>query len=560
MNIRIAIALAALSSLAHGRAEASPKKSKPAIDAPYKGTCTGERVIYRGRCITVAALKKQFLCPAGATLRTDASSLMLELSCELPSKEKVGDFVSWIRTPDATGYIWRWIRHDRPNAGLAKLYHAGSHKPHQVYAVASGKMNGRASIYDVKGTLRERLNRKDDLLHGLSEEFSEVGALVTTRCIYRGHLLWRVDNGKAPAEACPPMGFTAASIPSNAKQQLFALGEGYPRDLGALAANSSDFYVSMNRPGGAGIFLLEPKGQATEAKSAKEVSLGSELDKVARPSEEHTSLGFAAKLVVPLDFEAKHLRIAKGRAFFEVNYDLATAPLRAGAKAKVLVKNVQVSSLAIDGRHVYFANRLGPDEDTPKAPATGIWRVGLDGKGLVLLAKASDEPRGLSLVVSGDSVYWADEVAETISRTPKRGGRTKVVHRGDEPRAIALDGKHLLWSEAGHSSPYAYFPSDTGGAIFRMPLDGSQPAKMLVAAGEQALRITCDRTHFYWSSSYGLMRMARAGGDPQYLTTRSTETRDLVLRSGFVYWLDRYSHEVARMDKRARQRQVGEPL
>lgn len=517
-----------------------------AIDAEYGRTCARKKVIYKGKCLNDRQLRRAFTCPKGTARKFQSNDTFKERWCETPTGKKLGNHVIWINTADASGHIMRWTKHADDGTATATHYHALTHQAHQEYALKSGIIHGTTRVFDQRGTLRETLIKANGKLHGIAREFDENGSLAVVRCTHRGHLLWKTKGSTPPSRACPPKGFDPAKLPNNKKQILLSLGKGYPNDLYSIALARSRLYASMNSDKfGSGIFRLSRKKR----------------EEVGVPANTKVEdLGYEAKLVVPVKGKAKHLLITGGRIFFVDDYAVRSASPGPRPGVKTLAKNFAITKMVTDGQHLYFTNNIGPTEDDPNGPAVGIYRISVKGGKVKMLAKATGEPRGMGLAVGRTHIYWTDELAGTVNRTAKGGGQTKVLHRGQEPLAIALDGNRVYWSESGHNSNYPYFPADSGGAIFSLAADGTGKPRKLVAVGEQALALRCDKTHFYWTTSYGVMRVARSGKDPQYITTKKNTSRSFTLTKKHLYWADTVLGEVARIDKRARERQFGAPL
>lgn len=114
---------------------------------------------------------------------------------------------------------------------------------------------------------------------------------------------------------------------------------------------------------------------------------------------------------------------------------VATAPLR-GGPTTMLVEGWYSEGLGVDAENVYCAGYR---------PTYGgrILRVPKAGGAVVELAVGSN-PRGVA--VRSGWVFWTDQAAGTVNRTPTKGGVTEVIAAGEGPvDAIVADASCVYW-------------------------------------------------------------------------------------------------------------------
>ena len=105
-------------------------------------------------------------------------------------------------------------------------------------------------------------------------------------------------------------------------------------------------------------------------------------------------------------------------------------------------------SLAIDADFIFLAYqpRCGGNEPCPKATAR-IERMGRGGGGWVSVAFSQNTIMGLQ--IDGDTVSWADCVAGTLARMPRRGGTIRALQAPGACLSFAVSDKEFLWFNSG---------------------------------------------------------------------------------------------------------------
>ena len=219
------------------------------------------------------------------------------------------------------------------------------------------------------------------------------------------------------------------------------------------------------------------------------------------------------------------------------------------------IPGVSVSSLAVGGGHIYWAN--------PGA----IGRANLDGSGVKPSFLTVPVPRQHGGIVSGPwsvavnagHIYW--QAGEVI---PLDGGwsyigRANLDGSGVEPSLIstggsglAVDEAHIYWSSA--------FDGSGTGTIARANLDGSGVEPHFVNTGS-ASGIAVDRAHIYWAApcppatqpcTHGAIGRANLDGSDvqRNFITGLTAPQFVAVGGGHIYWTDlcSSSREMCRSD------------
>lgn len=111
-------------------------------------------------------------------------------------------------------------------------------------------------------------------------------------------------------------------------------------------------------------------------------------------------------------------------------------------------------SLAIDGDFIFLAYqpRCAGNEPCPK-PTARIERMGRGGGGWVSVAFSQNTIQGLH--IDGDTVSWADCVAGTLARMPRRGGTIRALQAPGACLSYAVSDKELLWFNLGPKRDYS---------------------------------------------------------------------------------------------------------
>jgi hypothetical protein len=173
------------------------------------------------------------------------------------------------------------------------------------------------------------------------------------------------------------------------------------------------------------------------------------------------------------------------------------------------------TGLAVNGEHVFVADNANFE----------ILRASkVDGSGLKKIASSQPNvyfPQGVA--IDPEYVYWANSASPggSIKRCPLDGcgamAALELAYPLDEPTNLVLDGPTLYWAE------------HTGGVVRKADkLDGANQVTLVpLSSGESPRRIALDATHVFYTddstNSAGLHRIAKAGGDPAYLSNdRST--------------------------------------
>lgn len=184
--------------------------------------------------------------------------------------------------------------------------------------------------------------------------------------------------------------------------------------------------------------------------------------------------------------------------------------------------------LTLDANSVYWGTGL------PTASGGGVWKVGLNGGTPTLLIGAQDRPHGMTS--DGTNLYYANygvgANVGSIQRIPVGGGAaTPIAIAQANPLDVAVDAKNVYWTNAGDGSvwksdkvtpapvkigngggqghaqylridaTFAYYTDMSGGAVLRVPLDGSQPVPQTVTKVAAPRYIAIDSTTAYFGSA-----------------------------------------------------------
>jgi hypothetical protein len=134
-----------------------------------------------------------------------------------------------------------------------------------------------------------------------------------------------------------------------------------------------------------------------------------------------------------------------------------------GANQSFITPETSACGVAVDGAHVYWANRTFQG-------GTTIGRANLDGSGVDQgFITGADNPCGVA--VDGAHVYWANERAGTIGRANLDGSGVdqSFITGGSGPHWLAVDSAHVYWSNS-YPGPHGFF---YGTFIARANLDGT---------------------------------------------------------------------------------------
>ncbi|MFZ5470355.1 MAG: hypothetical protein ACOZIN_13040 [Myxococcota bacterium] len=291
---------------------------------------------------------------------------------------------------------------------------------------------------------------------------------------------------EAAKERAKDAGSGVAPVPAHA--HLIASGQNVPRDL--YAAGDSLHWLNEGRraEGKPGLFKVSKRG------------------------------GEVAELAVGLGIHAHALDGENVYWIHPENEVVMRAPLAGGAPTPIASGQENLSALALDDTHVYWAGA----EEIRRAPKAG-------GPVQVVASKLSI-PSGLS--VDAQAVYWYSPMSGKLARAPKKGGAARpVLSENVTLHSFFLDDGFLYWSlgsekkavirrqatsggkpfdvvtgqdvPAGLTADATHVYWTTGDAIFRVPKEGGAAAQTVVDGTDRALSVAVDETHVYWSDRMG---------------------------------------------------------
>ena len=186
--------------------------------------------------------------------------------------------------------------------------------------------------------------------------------------------------------------------------------------------------------------------------------------------------------------------------------------------------------LTIDATSVYWGTGL------TSGNGGGVWKVGLNGGNPTLLIGAQDRPHGM--VTDGTNLYYANYGGApnvgSIQKIALGGGAaTPIAIAQSNPLDVAVDGTNVYWTNSGDGTVWkssktvpspvkiangggaghaqylridatsAYYTDGAGGAVLRVPLDGSQPVPQIVTKAPGPRYIAIDSTTAYFGSTSG---------------------------------------------------------
>jgi hypothetical protein len=184
--------------------------------------------------------------------------------------------------------------------------------------------------------------------------------------------------------------------------------------------------------------------------------------------------------------------------------------------------------LTVDATNVYWGTGL------TSGNGGGVWKVALNGGNPSLLIGAQDRPHGM--VSDGTNLYYANYGGApnvgSIQKIPLGGGApTPIAITQPFPLDVAVDATNVYWTNQGDGTvwkssktvpapvkiangggqghaqylridtTFAYYTDGVGGAVLRVPLDGSALTPAVVTKAPGPRYIAIDSTTAYFGSS-----------------------------------------------------------
>ncbi len=200
-----------------------------------------------------------------------------------------------------------------------------------------------------------------------------------------------------------------------------------------------------------------------------------------------------------------------------------------GVNDSFLPGNKYVAGVAVDSRHVYWANNLGGT----------IGRANLDGTG-VNQSFIPGTPVVADVAVDGQFIYWTNLGADSIGRANLDGSGVNLnfIVGANDPRGIEVTAQHVYWSNEtsigranrdgsgvnqnfivapgtiyglAANSQFIYWGS-SGTSVGRANLDGSAPNPAFISGGSLPWGVAVDSQFIYWVND-GSGTMGRANLD-----------------------------------------------
>ena len=201
--------------------------------------------------------------------------------------------------------------------------------------------------------------------------------------------------------------------------------------------------------------------------------------------------------------------------------------------------------VALDRRHIYWAERLGGKVGSP-VEGGGIGRANRDGSGVNAKFIATPGMGGCGVAIAGSHIYWASDGA--IGRANLDGTgvdvqfipglaipRASAPPGGGGPCGIAVAGKYIYWMNNAESGKPV--------TIGRANLDGTGVNKRFVTGVTIGCGIAVVRGHIYWTN-VGFVKsryaIGRANVDGTGVNRRFIRTASIpcgvAVYHGHIYW------------------------
>jgi hypothetical protein len=182
-----------------------------------------------------------------------------------------------------------------------------------------------------------------------------------------------------------------------------------------------------------------------------------------------------------------------------------------------------LGGVAIDGDSVYYA----------ETDAGTVSKISLTGGPATVMAKDQAGPHDVK--VQAGFVYWANHRGGTIMRAPITGGDAKIVAQGQKrPRGLALDKESAYWAD------------DLYGTLVRAPLTGG--GRQALGKEEDAGGLTADQAGLYFTrAERGEIVRYRNGF--KVLASKEELPTAIAVDATHLYWGSSRSGTLRRMPK-----------
>ncbi len=189
---------------------------------------------------------------------------------------------------------------------------------------------------------------------------------------------------------------------------------------------------------------------------------------------------------------------------------------------------------AADGSQAFFTSPEKLTNDANTGPEQSLAQIERDdlGGGEVEDKEFISPRHAVGVAVDGSHIYWADPAAGTIGRADIDGKKrepTFIVPGPVEcevsgqpgvfeevpsrPRYVAVDSKHVYWTNTGCSDKESGEAIEGTGTIGRADIDGSEAGveAAFIEGASNPQGIAVDETHIYWANA-GTLAGVRAIG------------------------------------------------
>lgn len=206
------------------------------------------------------------------------------------------------------------------------------------------------------------------------------------------------------------------------------------------------------------------------------------------------------------------------------NGTVSKAPKGGGAAESLATEQENLSAIAVDDTHVYWAG------------GTGIYRVEKAGGKVQAVVDNISLPNGLH--VDDQHVYWYSIMSGKLARAPKKGGKpSSLVEEEVTLHAFFIDGDSLYWS----------YGSEKKAKVKKMAKAGGKPLEV-VTGQDVPGDFAFDESHIFWLTPENIFKAPKAGGSAEKIVEGMDRAIDLNVDGSYVFWTDRIGR-IQRMKK-----------
>ncbi|HWT90661.1 MAG TPA: hypothetical protein VN179_06055 [Solirubrobacterales bacterium] len=188
-----------------------------------------------------------------------------------------------------------------------------------------------------------------------------------------------------------------------------------------------------------------------------------------------------------------------------------------------------------NSRYLLFRHLSGPTCDIAVSDSHlywcewfGLWRVNLDGPAApTQVVSGLSNPGGIA--IDGNHLYWANRDGDSVARSGLDGsGRNDSFITGlDSPCEVVVDGEFVYWIDWR--------------GIGRARLDGSGVEEPFIPTAPGGCGLAVDAGYLYWSAGEGAIGRATLDGaevDHRFITGVGI-VGSIATSGGHIYWTDK---------------------